>query len=160
MVSTDEFADLQRHVTPERGYFLTCLNGMTERLLRLLTHPLHDRNPGVPEHHERVLSKPDHPRQFKFNNLVQCFEDFFPVDLHDAASSSFGSVCLLLRRLLQAEPDFHRDLVVTETLFVDVPPNRADLKPVEVAQRLRRSIDCPTDCVVDAVFRRAHYFRY
>lgn len=55
VVGTNQLSDAQRYAAPECGDLLTRLNGMGKRLLRLLVHPAHDRDAGVPEYHERVL---------------------------------------------------------------------------------------------------------
>src|SRR5262249_20385766 len=50
-----ELADSERHARAHRGHLLADCGGVRKVLRRLRSHPLHDRDTCVPEHHERVL---------------------------------------------------------------------------------------------------------
>jgi GMP synthase-like glutamine amidotransferase len=82
VVGADQFTDAQRHVASQCGDFLAGLNGVGERLLRLFAHPAHDRDPGVAEHHERVLGKAHDAGELELDDLVQRLQRLVPVDLH------------------------------------------------------------------------------
>ena len=86
-MGTDQLSDAQRYAASECGDLLTRLNGMGKRLLRLLAHPAHDRDAGVPEYHERVLGEAHDTRKFKLDDLVQCLDRLVLVDLHGGAPS-------------------------------------------------------------------------